>query len=263
MNLVAGAAGALAGALLHTKGKLKLITAGGGGGGGMLDKLGAAAASMSPIPIPGLGSKDPDDELSFMFNPTEYRLSRSVTLNNEPTESTVGGNSQFLGTGPRTLAMQLFFDDFASAKGDVTPKINKLFKWQEPDTKTKAPPKVKLDWGTNDALKGFEGVIKDVNVSYTVFNKSGTPIQAKVDITLEEVVGEIAIGKNPTSHALDARRVHVVVEGDTLASIANSEYGDPNYWRALADANGIDDPLRVRPGANLLIPSAADAARVA
>jgi nucleoid-associated protein YgaU len=265
MQLAVGAASGLVNALLHTKGKLKLVAAGGGGGGGMLDKLGAAAASMSPIPIPGLGAKDPDDELSFMFNPTEYRLSRSVTLNNEPNEAQPGGNSQFLGTGPRTLSMQLFFDDFASAKGDVTPKINKLFKWQMPDATTKAPPKVKLDWGTNDALKNpdFQAVIKDVNVSYTVFNKSGTPIQAKVDITLEEVVGTIAIGKNPTSHALDARRVHVVVEGDTLASIAYSEYGDPNYWRALAETNGIDDPLRVRPGANLLIPSAADAARLA
>jgi hypothetical protein len=263
MDLVAGVAGGLVNALLHTKGKLKLITAGGGGGGGMLDKLGAAAASMSPVPIPGLGSKDPDDELSFMFNPTEYRLSRSVTLNNDPNEATPGGISQFLGTGPLTLAMQLFFDDFHSAKGDVTPKITKLFKWQMPDPETKAPPKVKLEWGTNEALKDFEGIIKDVNVSYTVFNKSGTPIQAKVDITLEQVVGEIKIGKNPTSHALDARRVHVVVEGDTLASIAFREYGDPNYWRALAETNGIDDPLRVRPGRNLLIPSAAEAARLA
>src|SRR4051794_21919993 len=168
MQLAVGAASGLVNALLHTKGKLKLVTAGGGGGGGMLDKLGAAAASMSPIPIPGLGAKDPDDELSFMFNPTEYRVSRSVTLHNNENELQPGGNSQFLGTGPRSLSMQLFFDDFASAKGDVTPKINKLFKWQEPDAKTKAPPKVKLDWGTNDALKDFEGVIQSLNVSYTV-----------------------------------------------------------------------------------------------
>lgn len=264
MDLVAGAAGGLVNALLHTKGKLVMLAPGGGGGpAGMMDKLGAAAASMSPIPIPGLGAKDPDNEISFMFNPTEYRLSRSVSLQNESQVEQVGGMPEYLGTGPRTLSMQLFFDDFHSAKGNVTPKINKLFKWQEPGKKGEPPPLVKLDWGTNEALKDFLGIIKDVNVSYTVFGMSGTPIQAKVDITLEETGRTITIGKNPSSHAIGAQRVHVVVEGQTLASVAYAEFGDPNYWRALAQLNGIDDPLRVKPGANLLIPSAAEAAKMA
>jgi hypothetical protein len=269
MQLAVGAATGLVNALLHTKGTLVKIGMGGAsGGGGMLGKLGAAAASMSPIPIPGLGAVDPPNEVSFMFNPTEYKLSRSVGMNNINAPGVVGGNPEFLGTGPLTLSMDLFFDDFASAKGDVTPKINKLFAWQIPDA-SGSPPLVLLDWGANAMLKGFKGVLKDVNASYTVYNKSGTPIQAKVSITLEEAVitpvpkAQQDMGTNPTSHATDARRVHVVVEGDTLASIAHAEYGEPGYWRALAEVNGIDDPLRVRPGANLLIPSAADAARLA
>ena len=266
MDLVAGAAGALVNALLHTKGKIIKVGAGGAsGGGGMLDKLGAAAASMSPVPIPGLGATDPPNEVSFMFNPTEYRLSRNVNLTNQPTPKWVGGQPEFLGTGPLTLSMQLFFDDFASAKGDVTPKISKLFSWQIPEKDTGAPPLVYLEWGTNK-LASFQGVIKDVNATYTVFNKAGTPIQAKVDVTIEQAAVKPTVadpGTNPTSRAKDMRRVHVVVEGDSLASIAFSEYGDPNYWRALAEVNGIDDPLRVRPGANLLIPSAAEAARLA
>jgi hypothetical protein len=267
MDLVAGAAGGLVNALLHTKGKLIKIGMGGpSGGDSLLGKLGAAAASMSPIPIPGLGATDPPNEVSFMFNPSEYKLSRTVNVNNAANNGMVGGNPEFLGTGPLRLSMELMFDDFASAKGDVTPKINKLFSWQIPD-KSGSPPLVMLEWGTNKMLKGFKGVLTTVDASYTVFNKSGTPIQAKVSISLEEAVPTPAPkaqdpGTNPTSHALDARRVHVVVEGDSLASIAYAEYGEPGYWRALAEVNGIDDPLRVRPGANLLIPSAADAARL-
>lgn len=263
MDLVAGAAGGLINALLHTKGKIVKIGSDGAKGGGMLDKLGAAAASMSPIPIPGLGAKDAENEISFMFNPTDYKLQRSVTIKNEDRVGKVGGQSEYQGTGPLTLTMQLFFDDFASAKGDVTPKINKLFEWQKPEAKTKAPPLVKLEWGTNPTLKNFKGVLTDVTVTYSIFNKSGTPIQATADVTIKEVVDKaLAVGKNPTSHAIDARRVHVMVEGESLASVAHAELGDPGYWRALAEVNGIDDPLRVRPGANLLIPSAADAARM-
>lgn len=275
MQLAVGAASGLVNALLHTKGKLIKEGPGKGGSSGALGALGAAAASMSPIPIPGLGAKDADNEVSFMFNPTEYKLSRSVELHNEANAATEAGSPEFLGTKPLTLSMQLFFDDFASANGDVTEKINKLFSWQQAvivNGVVGSPPLVQFKWGKNGMLTNFRGVLTSVNASYTVFNKSGTPIQATVDITLEEAkppkpvsdakaAGGIP-GVNPTSHALDARRVHVVVQGDTLASIASGEYGDPNYWRALAEVNGIDDPMRVRPGANLLIPSAADAARL-
>ncbi len=277
MQLAVGAASGLVNALLHTKGKLVKEGPGKGGSKGALGALGAAAASMSPIPIPGLGAKDADNEVSFMFNPTEYKVSRSVQLHNEANAATEAGNSEFLGTQPLSLSMQLFFDDFASANGDVTEKINKLFSWQQAiitDGVVGSPPLVKFDWGKNGILKNFRGVLTSVSASYTVFNKSGTPIQATVDITLEEAKPPAPVsdseapgggglpGINPTSRALDARRIHVVVQGDTLASIANGEYGDPNYWRALAEANGIDDPIRVRPGANLLIPSAAEAARL-
>ena len=39
--------------------------------------------------------------------------------------------------------------------------------------------------------------------------------------------------------------MRTVVAGDTLASIAYAEYGDPTMWRPLAAFNGIDDPLRL------------------
>ncbi|MCA9527587.1 MAG: LysM peptidoglycan-binding domain-containing protein, partial [Myxococcales bacterium] len=42
--------------------------------------------------------------------------------------------------------------------------------------------------------------------------------------------------------------------GETLQSIAGQEYDDPNQWRRIADANGIDDPFRLDPGVRLIIP---------
>ena len=37
------------------------------------------------------------------------------------------------------------------------------------------------------------------------------------------------------------------------------EYRDPNKWRALAEANNIDDPMRVKPGTVLIVPDRRDA----
>lgn len=258
MDLAAGAAGALAGLLLHGKAKLVRLDAkpdsGGGGLGGALSAVAAA------LPIPGLGAEDKEGELTFMFNPTEYRMSQTVNITRSASVFKPGGEIEYTGTSGLTVTMQLFFDDFASVKGDVTPKISKLLEWQKPnEAEQTGPPYVKFEWG-NKQLQNFKGVITQLNISYTLFGKDGTPIQAKVDLTLDGNV-EVEPGKNPTSHAVDMRRVHTVVEGETIQTVAYAELGRPGYWRAIAAVNGIDDPLRVRPGRALLIPSAADAAR--
>ena len=264
MDLAAGAVGAVAGLLLHGKAKLvRLDQAGGGdsGGGGLGGALSAAGSAVAAaLPIPGLGAEDKDSEITFMFNPTEYRISQSASITHSQNVREPGGDIQYTGTSGLTVQMQLFFDDFASAKGDVTPKITKLLSWQYPNlAKQVGPPYVKFEWG-NKQLQNFKGVITSLNISYTLFGKSGTPIQAKVDLTLDGKFDPMP-GTNPTSHASDMRRVHSVVEGETIAMIAFAELGQSIYWRAIAEANGIDDPLRIRPGQFLLIPSAADAAQ--
>ncbi|HEY4227331.1 MAG TPA: hypothetical protein VGM49_03260 [Candidatus Limnocylindrales bacterium] len=258
MDLAAGAAGAVAGLLLHGKAKLVRTDKQGGGGGLGGALLNAAASAV------GLGASDADDEMTFMFNPTEYRISQGVnfTIPDRRLLSDPTLTGEYLGTRAMTVSMQLFFDDFASAKGDVTPKITKLLKWQQPqNNEGKPPPLVQFKWG-NAQLENFWGMITDLVISYTVFAKNGTPLQAKVDLTLLGA-DNLAPGSNPTSHAIDMRRVHTVVQGESIQSVAFEELGDPNYWRAIADVNDIDDPLRVRPGAALVIPSAADAARMA
>ncbi len=72
---------------------------------------------------------------------------------------------------------------------------------------------------------------------------------------MEEMPGEEFRKQNPTSGSHEVRRVHRIVAGDSLASVAFGEYGDPTAWRALAAFNEIDDPLRVPTGRVLLLPT--------
>ena len=83
----------------------------------------------------------------------------------------------------------------------------------------------------------------------------GTPIRATCTVALEEMPGEPP-RQNPTSGSPAARATYTVVAGDTLASIAYAEYGDPRLWRPLAAFNGIDDPMRVPIGSTVLVPAA-------
>ena len=79
--------------------------------------------------------------------------------------------------------------------------------------------------------------------------REGTPIRATCSVSMEEMPGEPA-KQNPTSGGLSLPPVRTVVAGDSLASIAYAEYGDPTLWRPLAAFNGIDDPLRLRLGSH-------------
>jgi hypothetical protein len=118
-------------------------------------------------------------------------------------------------------------------------------------------PTVIYGWGPN-IIMGAANVIK-VTVKHERF-LLGIPIRATAEVTLQAIPLPPPLpGTNPTSGGLATRRTHSVVEGDTLASVAYKEYGDPNKWRALAVVNGIDDPMRVAPGAELIIPEKREA----
>jgi nucleoid-associated protein YgaU len=105
----------------------------------------------------------------------------------------------------------------------------------------------------------YEVCLTNADINYVRFTAAGEPIRAKVSITMQEQPSLLAIlSTNPTSGGLPGRGQHTVSTGDSLQSIATAHYGSPNRWRALADANGIDDPTRLRPGQVVYLPNAGE-----
>lgn len=113
------------------------------------------------------------------------------------------------------------------------------------------PPLVVFAWG---GFRSFAAVVTNMTQTFVLFLPDGTPVRAKVAITLKEAPAA-ATGQNPTSRAAGARRVRVVQLGDTLDWIAMEELGDPNAWRTIAEMNDIEDPRRLKPGMTLYLPS--------
>jgi Contractile injection system tube protein len=209
-------------------------------------------------------SPNPSDDITCMFNPTEYSLSRTVTVQRNNTPVAAGGTAHYAGSGPLSLSMQLFFDDFASMHGDVTKSITKLMTWTvptDPWAHDARPPLVGFNWG-NTQLQGFWGYITTFKVNYTVFRMDGTPVQAKVDLTIQEYQPPDPQPTNPTSHAINSKRIRTLTEGETLQALAYRELGKATYWRAIAELNDVDDPMAVHSGMTLIMPTKADAAKV-
>ena len=207
---------------------------------------------------------DGSKELKFRFNPKEYSIQKSATWNRPTNKSAKSSTKpEFGGAQPQSVSMELLFDDWENPDANLLDDVNTLLGWMMPTEKSisngKPQPQVlKLQWGSNHLLSDFKGFLKSVSVKYTMFKSDGKPVRATASIALEEVPDEPK-GTNPTSGSLAGRRTYVVDGGDSLHSVSFAEYGDPGLWRALAAFNGIDDPLRVRPGTRLLLPSADEA----
>jgi nucleoid-associated protein YgaU len=199
----------------------------------------------------------PIGKIAFQFNPKELAISKSAKWERKPARGAKrSGPPEFGGAEPAKLTLEMFFDASFEHDDSVVASVEKLLSCCVPTdqsiaNKKETPPLVVLRWGS---VTAFAAYISSVSVKYSLFAPDGTPIRATCSVTMEEMPGVLA-GQNPTSGALETRRVHTVVTGDTLASVAYREYGDPTMWRVIAAANGIDDPLRIPAGTALQVPA--------
>ncbi|MEV8129286.1 tail protein X [Streptomyces sp. NPDC085944] len=202
----------------------------------------------------------------FEFNPAQLTLTRRAQWNATPVAAVrEAAKPEFLGAEPREMTLEIFLD--TSMKPDaqtVLKKVESLLDCCEVTTKSlgadqPSPPWVVFEWGSFSTAR-FTAYVASVEASYTLFSTTGVPIRATCQVALVEIPGPTQ-GQNPTSGALTAQRVHRVVAGDSLQSLAWREYGSANAWRAIAEANGIDDPSRLPTGTQLMLPAAEEVAR--
>jgi nucleoid-associated protein YgaU len=165
-----------------------------------------------------------------------------------------------MGSQPREMGVEIFLDSSDEpTSNSVLKKVESLLACCDVTTKSIAakqpsPPWVVFQWGSFSTAR-FTAYVSSVEAAYSLFGTTGVPIRATCRLQLHEIPSNTK-GQNPTSGALTAQRVHRVVAGDSLQSLAWREYGDSAAWRAIAEANGIDDPTRLANGVELVLPSA-------
>ena len=113
------------------------------------------------------------------------------------------------------------------------------------------PPEVAVEWG----VFKFVSVITNMTQRFTLFKQDGTPVRAKVEVTFTQHkdVNDYP-SQNPTSGGGPLERVHTVIAGDRLDTIAYAAYGDSTKWRLIAEHNNIDNPFALRTGEHIAIP---------
>jgi nucleoid-associated protein YgaU len=198
------------------------------------------------------------DSIKFQFNPTELTLAKTAKWTAHTSRGAgKGGPPEFGGAEPQQMQLEMFLDETESRDGSVEDTVKKLMECCVPTSESESkkkptPPLVLLRWGR---ITGFPGYLTAVSAKYVLFTPEGQGIRAKVSITIKEIASDTG-RQNPTSGGLAVHRTHTLVEGDSLASVAWREYGDPTLWRLIAEENRIDDPMALRPGTTLRVPTA-------
>ena len=188
--------------------------------------------------------------IPVMFNPPEYQLQ----VTNQFAEVGIPGLGssllQFVRGSAKTLTMELFFDT-THLGIDVRLHTGMVLNLTSLNSETHAPPPLLFVWGSLI----FPCVLESVTQTFDFFNTLGMPLRARLNVTLKEHdTLEDILGSNQLLSA-DRTKQWIFKKGDTLQRIAAQEYGDPNKWRPIAEANNIDNPLTIAVGRALKVPA--------
>jgi hypothetical protein len=189
-------------------------------------------------------------DIPCAFNPETYSVSKTNIWTVKPTQSEDTPKPEFGGGMPMVFKMQLLLDvSLQGSDKTVKDQANALMKAMH----GKPPKFITFAWGAN---KLPDAAPLSINIQYALFRPNGDPIRAWVDLELLQAAKTAPEGQaqNPTTRGTAGLRSHIVQDGDSMHSISYESYGDSTLWRNIAEANDIDDPLRLRRGASLSIP---------
>jgi len=187
-------------------------------------------------------------EFFVQFNPPSLSLEQT----NEFSEKQLTGlfANQYTGTKKSDLSLELLYD--STSKGnDVRENLKDLDLLVKFDSEVHSPPPCQFKW--NEIT--YDGIVSSYKKEFTFFYADGTPARAKVNLVLKPYVDIEKIAKEADKQSSDISKKRVLIQGDTIFDMAYREYKDISMWRVIAQANNIDDPLNIKYGTELLLPS--------
>jgi hypothetical protein len=192
------------------------------------------------------------EEWTVLFNPSEFTLTRANEFNQQATQGRSRPKTSFGKGLPDQLSLTLFFDGtgVVGEAGPITESIHRFLSLSRYRGTEHHPAYIRVWWGRLD----FRGVLKSAAVTFTLFNRAGEPLRARVAASFEEVISGEELRAEESSSSPNLLQVWHVTEGDRLDQIAFETYGDARYWRAVAEVNRLENPRRLVPGETLLLP---------
>lgn len=209
-----------------------------------------------------------------LYNPESYVLQRGAQYSETPGLASNMPSVQFVHGSAETLQMELFFDTFSSGaevggsssdkskmknnsaqpsakKEDVRKYTSQIYDLMIINSSTHAPPLLKIEW----ASLQFKGHLISCTQTFTKFNEKGTPVRATLQVEFKEYLEPSKIAEMKPKESPDTEKYRTVHQGDALWSFSAKEYGQCEQWRAIARANGVENPRELERGDTIKLPA--------
>ncbi|MBE9116393.1 hypothetical protein IQ249_10830 [Lusitaniella coriacea LEGE 07157] len=205
------------------------------------------------------------DTYEVMFNPESYSFSYTNDYQKYQGINTSGRTARYNLTRSRQLSLKLILDDSSATAGlfaglsavgpfprtTVRDRVEEFLDFTtRMDGNIHAPRYLRLEWG--DLL--FDCRLESVNVSYTLFSRSGIAIRAELDTVFIEDIEESKRLKQENKSSPDLTHTRTIASGDNLPLMANRIYQDPKYYIKVAKANQLNNFRKLKPGTSIKFP---------
>jgi hypothetical protein len=195
--------------------------------------------------------------LEFTYNPQKIAINYQKQISGGDNGASLDDKIKNLGVVNITINNVIFVG------AETKQTCDQLLKWTGPQGKTTtigkganqnsaSPYRLVFSWGEKMV---YNVELFKVDITYLRFTSDGTPTRAEVGLSLRSEFKDALPSTNPTSGGLPGRKARLLDASECLPSLATANYGRPGAWRPIAAANGIDDPLRVRPGTAVYLPA--------
>jgi hypothetical protein len=190
------------------------------------------------------------------FNPETLKLTSANTV--AKTDAAGSASMQFIGSSSTKLDLELWFDATVTAEGvELRSMTEGVYYFITPsksggEAKFKVPG-VRFEWGAFT----FDGVLTTLNETLELFSHDGRPLRSRISLSfasqeirfrIEESGaggGGAGVGQTPRTP---------VGQGDSVQQLAGKAGGSNADWKAIAAANGIENPRLPQVGALLTPP---------
>src|SRR6478752_2303951 len=144
-------------------------------------------ATLSEISADAQAKPVPGTELALQFNPASLKLQLANKVEGGDTKGRQ--TRQYLGKTSTTLTFEVHFDTAddgtTSTPVSVRTKTAMIERFVLPKGKgntKQAPPKARFHW--QELV--FDGIIDDLNIDFDFFAANGTPLRAKMTVSMKE-----------------------------------------------------------------------------
>jgi len=195
--------------------------------------------------------------IEVMFNPDSYSQTYSNLFQKKQGINFVGSESSYSITKPETLKFDLILDstgasEYGYKKATIKPVYDQvqdfLKKCYYMKGTTHQPAFLQVKWGR----MVFDGRLEEVKINYEMFDLSGVPMRAKLEVCITGNVKDPS-GAN-IKNSPDLTHFRVVKAGETLPMLSMEIYGTPDYYLDIAEINGINHCRKLEPGIELKFP---------